>query len=354
VIGTTLITGADGYVGRLLTARLLAGSDDRLILAVRARTAAELDAKRSAFDMSGPRVAVIPADLAEADAFGAVEPYGVTRIVHGAAVTRFNVDRATAQRVNVDGTAQVCAFARRCDRLERLLLLSSVYAGGRRTGPLEEVPYDDGPGFVNHYEWSKWAAETTLLSSGLPGSILRLATIVADDEDGTVTQYNAFHNTFKLFFYGLLSIVPGDAATPVHIVSGRFVADVAERALDPAVRLGIHHACLPGSPTLGEIIDTAFTAFEADPGFRRRGLLRPPYCDLAGFHDLLAVARSTRSGAIHDALESVAPFAEQLYLRKAPAPGGLGVTPPDPRALITRTCEHLVATHWGRARREER
>jgi nucleoside-diphosphate-sugar epimerase len=365
--GTTLITGADGYLGRMIAARLAAGSEDRLLLAVRASGPAELAAKQSALAgflgsaAASGRVTVTGADLRDEDALGAVDPDRVTRIVHGAAVCRFNVDQDTAARVNVDGTARVCELARRCPKLERLLLLSTVYSAGRRTGDVDEIAYPDSAGFVNYYEWSKWTAEQLALGTygDLPLTVLRLSTVVADSEAGTVTQFNAFHHTLKLLFYGLMSIVPGAETTPIHVTSGEYSAAVAERLLDPALPGGIYHAC-PGTPsTFRELIDTAFAAFEADDGFRRRSLVRPPFCSMDSYLDLVRLARITRSGPVLAALETFTPFAEQLYLHKSVSSDRLraawpGHREPDQRQLVESACAYLVATRWGRKTGEDR
>lgn len=362
--GTTLITGADGYLGRRIAAELLAGSDDVLLLAVRAADPGELAAKRGLLDAElGPsalgRTTVVPADLRGDDAFDWADPYDtarITRIVHAAAVTRFNVDRDTARRVNVEGTARVADFARRCGGLRRFALLSTLYAAGRRSGIVKEERHDDA-GFVNHYEWSKWAAEEHVLDAcaDLPLSVLRLPTVIADDDGGRVTQYNAYHNTLKLYFYGLLSLVPGDERTPLHFATARFTTAAVTRLLDPAAPEGIYHVCPdpPHNATLGELIDTIFEVYERDERFRRRRLLRPVWCTRDSFDDLVEVAEHLKGGPIHDSLGSVSPFAHQLYLPKEFRNDALravweGYAAPDPPALLRATAEHLVASRWGR------
>jgi hypothetical protein len=57
-----------------------------------------------------------------------------------------------------------------------------------------------------------------LIAAGgeLPLSVARLATVIADEERGAVTQFNAFHNTLKLFYYGPLSLMPGNPATRLY------------------------------------------------------------------------------------------------------------------------------------------
>ena len=359
--GTTLITGADGYVGRMIAARLAACSDDHLVLAVRAADPAELAAKRAALGaflagMAPRQVTIAPVDLRHDAGLDEVAGEVVSTIVHCAAVTRFGVDHDTANSVNVAGTMRVCEFARRCDRLSRLLLLSTVYSAGRQTGLIAEVAHTGSAGFVNCYEWSKWAAEQNALTEyagGLPVSVLRLSTIVADDENGAVTQLNAFHHTLRLFFYGLMSVVPGDEKTPIHVTSGEYSASAAIRLLDPAVPEGIYHACPAGPPSFHEMMDIVFDVFDSDETFRRRNLVRPLFCDRQSFRDLVQLTRMTRSGAVLAALETFVPFADQLYLHKDVSSERLhavwpGHRAPDQRALITGACRDLVATRWGR------
>ncbi|MEU1627595.1 SDR family oxidoreductase [Streptomyces sp. NPDC020096] len=363
--GTTLITGADGYLGRRLTAALLADGDDDLILAVRAKDSAELTAKQERLaqqlgrDAVG-RTRITAADLSLDDALEDIDARAVTRIVHAAAVTRFNVERDIAQSVNVGGTIRLRAFAARCDNLQRLAMLSTLYAAGRRRGDVREERFDDA-GFVNHYEWSKWAAEDHVLDAAgdLPVSVLRLPTLIADDDSGEVTQYNAFHNTLKLFYYGLLSLLPGDGTTPLSLATAAFTTSAVTRLLDPAIADGIYHICPDpaDTATLDQLIDIAFTVFERDAGFRRRGLIRPLPCDQESFEDLLDAADLLRGGPIHQSLSSVSPFAHQLYLPKTFRNDALraawpGYAAPDPIALAETTCIRLIESKWGRRTQE--
>jgi nucleoside-diphosphate-sugar epimerase len=324
---TTLITGADGYLGSRIAAAL---PDDELVLAVRR--------ERGGFD----RGTVVPVDLREQNPFAGVDPRRITRIVHAAAVTRFDVDRNTANQVNVAGTGKVRQFAERCDRLERLVLLSTLYSAGRRRGDVDEVRHDDA-GFVNHYEWSKWAAEETLV--GFPATVVRLPTVIADDSSGAIGQYNAFHHTLRLYYYGLLTLLPGDPATPLSFATAAFTVGAVTALLD--AEPGIYHAC-PGPISLGATVDTAFTVFERDARFRRRMLPRPITCDRDSFRDLVSAARGLRGGPIEAAMGSVAPFAEQLYLPKSFRTDRLraawpGYRATDPVALVESVCANLIA-----------
>jgi nucleoside-diphosphate-sugar epimerase len=361
VTGTTLITGADGYIGRRIAAALLTAGDDQLVLTMRAADASELAGKHAALRRELPpaargRIRFAAADLSRDGALDQVDARPVTRIVHAAAVTRFSVARDTARRVNVEGTSRLVAFAARCPSLRRLALLSTLYSAGRRSGEVAERRHRDA-GFANHYEWSKWAAEEAVLTAqDLPASVLRLPTVIADDDDGQVTQYNAFHNTLKLYFYGLLSLLPGLPSTPVSLATAAFTTAAITRLLDPAVADGIYHVCPDpaGTPTLDQLITTAFAVFEGDRQFRRRQLLTPEYCDEESFNDLVAAASRFRGGGlVQESLASVAPFGNQLYLSKTFRNDALraawpGYQAPDPVALVQAVCEHLVTSRWGR------
>jgi len=360
VTGTTLITGADGYIGRRVAAALLEAGDDRLVLAVRAGDATEFADKRAVLQRTMPppaigRISFVAADLRRDGALDQIDRRAVTRIVHAAAVTRFNVERDVAQRVNIEGTIRLAAFAARCANLQRLALLSTLYSAGRRSGEVAEQRHRD-IGFANHYEWSKWAAEETVLTApDLPVSVLRLPTIIADGDLGHVAQHNAFHNTMKLYFYGLLSLVPGNPSTPVSLATAAFTTSAITRLLDPAIADGIYHVCPDpaDTPTLDQLIRTAFAVFERDQHFRRRQLLSPVYCDEESFDDLVAAASHFRVGPIQESLTSVASFGTQLYLPKIFRNDSLraswpGYRAPDPVALVAAVCEHLVASRWGR------
>jgi nucleoside-diphosphate-sugar epimerase len=329
-----VVTGASGYLGGRLVAALRERGDHGAVIAL-GRDQADL---------------TVPGTL------DAVPTDGVSHIVHAAAVTTFGIDKATATAVNVRGTDRVIEFARRCPDLERLVLLSTLYTAGTATGEVAEEPRHpaDNGRFANHYEWSKHMAERRTLDCGLPVTIARVATIAADGDSGHVGQFNAVHNTLKLIYYGLLSLLPGDPATPVALVTANLAVDATMALLtaDP----GIYHLCPDPDQTLtlGQLMDTTFAIFERDPGFARRGILRPLPVDEAAFADLLAGIRGLRRGPVHDALESVAPFAAQLYRPKVFSNVRLRKAWPayqaaDPVQLVSATVSYLVATRWGRA-----
>jgi nucleoside-diphosphate-sugar epimerase len=357
--GVLLITGGAGYLGRRLAQAWLEGGGDEVVLWVRARDEADLARARSAFGSRLPgaaRLRVRGGDLAAARPFEGIDPAPVRAIVHAAAATRFNIDPATAA-VNVEGTRKLLAFAEACEGLTDLTLLSSIYASGLRPGPILEEPYETAETFANHYERSKWGSEQVLLRefAHLPWRIARVATVIADDDDGRVTQLNAFHNTLKLFYYGLLSVIPGHADTPLYFVTGEFVTAALVQLVGQGPVKSILHLAhrRAESATLGELVDTSFATFAADPEFARRRVLKPLYSDADAFDLLADGVRSFAGGVVNQAVSSVTPFARQLFVTKDVHNDRLraalpGYRAPDPRGLIAASCRFLVSTRWGR------
>lgn len=333
---TVLVTGGSGYLGRLVAERY-----GQLGEEVLAPGRAEVD-----LTTPDPFACVTDADRGR-----------ITRLVHAAAVTRFDVDRETAGAVNVEGTAKVVAFARRCPRLVSLGLVSTVYATGLRGGAITERLYDGDAGFANDYEWSKGQAEQQVAQADdLPWRILRVATVVADDPSGAVTQYNAFHDTLKLWFHGLLPLVPGDARTRLYLVTGDFVVDAVVGLMASAGAGGVYHLAHAAreSLTLEEALDVVAESFGSVEGFRRRGVLRPLLGDEESFELLASGVSTFGGGMVRQSLQSVVPFARQLFVSKeldnVRLRQALGPTyqAPDAAELVRRTCDALVATRWGR------
>lgn len=327
-----LITGAGGYVGSLVAERYRAAGEE--VVAHGRATG----------------------DLAAGDPFAGVDPGPITRVVHSGALTRFDVGREEARAVNVEGTRKLLAFARRCPRLESLGVVSTVYATGLRAGAIAERLYDDGPGFANEYEWSKWEAEQLVANEAgdLPWRVLRVATIVADDGSGRVTQHNAFHETLKLWFHGLLPLVPGDAATPLYLVTGDFVSSAIVALVDDGTAAGVYHLAHTQTCALGEMVDVVAAAFDEVESFRRRRVLPPLLGDRETFDLLASGVEAFGGGLVRQSLQSVVPFARQLFVakevdnRRLRAALGDRYQAPDPADLVRRVCARLVETKWGR------
>jgi nucleoside-diphosphate-sugar epimerase len=355
-MSVSFISGADGHLGRALARWLLEHTASDLLLYARAADDAERQAKHTALAEfnDNSRCRLIFGDLRDDKPFARIDRAGIASILHCAAVTDFGVEKETARAVNIDGTRKMADFATACPDLQCFALLSSLYAAGLRDGNIAEESLDNSAPFANHYEWSKWQAETLLAErEALPWQIFRVGTILCEDESGIVRQQNVIHNTLRLLYYGLLSVIPGHARTRIYMLSTEYAVNAIGRLLAGGDRRRVFHVSNGGDEamTLGALLDTVYSSFMRDSKFARQGILKPRFCDQESF-DTLVKSIDQFGGAMSQALGSVAPFAPQLYSDKNVlvdrCRSGLGdLRAPDTTALLKAACEHLVATRWG-------
>lgn len=359
-----LITGGNGYLGTRLAETILQTSDYDVQLFVHARDADELSLKleplkeRFTLALEAGRLHLLGGELSDENPFEKVEKTKLEQIIHSAAVTRFNVEEELANRVNIIGSDRLLSFASGCPELSQLQFLSTVYASGLRSGIVREEKLERASSFSNHYERSKWEAEQVIESkySGLPVNIIRIATLISDNNNGVVSQQNAFHNTLKLFYYGLLSLFPGEKSTPAYFVTGDFVLSSIMAIFNSRKSGEIYHVChrLDETATLEQLVETVFSTFETYPDFKTRRVLRPLWSDAESFDLLSEGIGSLSAGVMSQAISSVAPFARQLFAAKDFKNDkmrnllGDKYQAPDPLGLIKNTAEYLANTKWGR------
>lgn len=353
-----LITGADGYLGRLLVRRLLAGTDRPLILWTRAADRAQA-AARGAAAFGGSvstcgRITWAGGDLRSAEPFAGIDRRQVSTIVHLAASTSFTVDAVTATAVNVEGTRRLLAFAATCPELASVCMAGTLYASGLTPGLVPERPIRRRPAFANEYERSKWEAEALLAGVTVPRvSTVRIATVIADDPSGDAGAHNAVHHTLQLLRLGLLSMMPGDPTTGVHVTTGQRAVEAIWAAAERGC--GVYHAAEPAGHglTLGRALQVACEIFAEDEGVARRRVRWPVFTDRTTFDLLADATTSLGGGVLGQAVGSVRPFAPQLYVDKRIGTGRLRALLPDRRpldtvALFAATCRRLVDPGWAR------
>lgn len=357
-----LITGADGYIGSRLVRRLLLETECRLHLWLRSDSEPEFCSKREAMMLKLPeaalstRVTMSYGNLLGDDPFRDIEPNHITKIIHSAAVTRFNVEYDLAQSINVEGNRKLMRFAESCPNLTQYLLVSSIYASGLQPGQIAEKELAGIHGFANHYERSKWQCEADVAKTSLPWSIARLSTVVSDTVAGEVSQFNAVHNTLKLFHYGMLSIVPGSEQSILYFITGDFATAALLSAISANRPKAIFNVCYTKTESieLGKFINIAYSTFMTDEGFKRRRILPPLYSDLESFQSLSNSMVDFGQGIVSQASASISPFAPQLFVQKDVTNEFTrmllpGYAAPDSVQLVTSLCRWLVQHKWGRA-----
>lgn len=355
----TLLTGATGYIGKKLAQGLLADPANTLIISLRSKDGADFDAKKAQFLAAMPagsadRVRIVNSDLANLPA--QLDPCEIEGIIHCAAATAFNISEDLAEHTNIAPSLKLLEFARTTRALKKFLYVSTVYASGLTEGEVHERFFDPAPGFANHYERSKWTVEDHIRRSylDLPIAIARVATVLSDDESGRIVQQNAIHNTLKLFYYGLLSLMPGHPTTPIYLVDGEFVRRSLLAIYNAPTRSGdIFHVCHEeaNALTLAQLVDVAFEVFQSDTDFKTRRIMKPLMADEKSFSTLVAGMKSFGGAVLNQGLSSVAPFGKQLFIHKRFSNANLrrlraDYQAPDARRIAVAAIDNLVQTQF--------
>ena len=297
---------------------------------------------------------VIACDLADPSQISRL-PLDYQLLIHSAADTRFNISAERADTINRDASLNLFARARQCTQLERLAYISTVYASGEQEGFTPETLLDGPRNFANHYERSKWETEQALARdfASLPWQIHRVATVIADDFSGAYTQLNAVHNTLKLLYYGLISLLPGRGTVPLYLVTGDFVARGIQTLIPQGDTHEVFHLCHSREAclTLDQLIQISFAAFLKDENFRKRGLQKPLLVDAASFKILAEGLAGFGSDLMNEAMGSMVPFAKQLFIQKDFAQDKVRLALPDYPApdaaqLLENLIKNLILKRW--------
>jgi len=263
-----LLTGFPGFLGSALVSRLLDRTDDRVCCLVQShyraaaeRRAADLLADAGAAD---DRIELVDGDITDPEL--ALDDYGGLRdrtdaVSHLAAVYDLGVERALAERVNVDGTEHVLDFAESAG-VDRFHYVSTCYVSGRYDGTFTHRDLDVGQSFHNHYEATKFAAEVAVqrrLSDGFPATIYRPAIAVGDSRTGETQKFDGPYYLLKLILrqrgVALVPVPLRPGATRLNVVPRNFVVDAIDALSAREDTVGeVYQLCNPHPPTIADLV----------------------------------------------------------------------------------------------------
>jgi thioester reductase-like protein len=244
-----LLTGATGFLGMEVLARLLERGDRDVVCLIRAENdgaaAGRLDevlnmlwddpeshrdrVRAVAGDVTVPNLGLRPGARTElAEEIGA--------ILHCAASITFDLPLEEARLINVEGTREVIGFAREAKsigRLERFVHVSTAYVGGRQPGVFRERQLDVGQDFRNTYEQTKWEAEHVLAAADdLAPAVARPSIVMGDARSGWTPAFNVLYWPLRAFSRGLFDHVPALPDGRVDVVTVDYVAAALVELLD--------------------------------------------------------------------------------------------------------------------------
>lgn len=356
---SVLVTGATGLVGEEVLRRILGARPDLEAFA--------LVREDSGWHSLGRRLGPLAARVTPVRGDITMQRLGLeplvrrrverqtSAIVHAAADTSFSRPLDRARAVNTTGTQNVIELARECAQLERLAFVSTAFVAGRSTGSVMERDNGSAAGWVNAYEQSKYEAEALVRTSGVPWTIMRSSTIACRDAGGTVTQINAVHRALRIYYRGLAAMMPGDRANPLDVVTASFVGDaVARLTLDPRAESKTVHLCAGRNAlTLGELVDTAYDVWAADPAWKKRRVERAMITDAGTYRLFEDAVHQTGDPRLCSIVTSLSYFIPQLALPKVfetnVAEDLLGSPPPCSREFWLPMLRRLLASNWGHA-----
>ncbi|GAA4956507.1 SDR family oxidoreductase [Yinghuangia aomiensis] len=193
------LTGATGFLGLRLVRELLARHRKVTVLA-HAESGGALhrimrfyeltDAPQELTAELADRLRIVDTDLTQPQLGLSAAAYreladGVDVVWHSAGNIRLDDDPARLRRVNVEGTRNVLALAAAGCREPVVHHVSTAFvAGARHEGVVYEDELDDGHGFENTYERSKYEAELLVRAWARehrrPALVLRPSILVSD------------------------------------------------------------------------------------------------------------------------------------------------------------------------------
>ncbi|HSV50417.1 MAG TPA: SDR family oxidoreductase, partial [Candidatus Acidoferrales bacterium] len=266
-----LLTGANGFIATYIARTLLAEEDVAIFAFVHANddVSARTKLAREWWDYPelinalGTRIQAVHGDVSQPNLGLTQEEYSglaekVTHIIHTAADWRL-LPLDELRKTNVQGTANVIAFAKQAPHLERLSHISTAYVAGAATGTVPEEQLTDQHGFFTDYERSKYEGEQLIQNAKteLPISIFRPSMVVCDSKTGAIKTFNTFYFPLRLYLTGKMRLMPVSRSLKINIVPVDYVAKaVVQLTFEPKAAGKTFHTVAPyeSLPRLGEVM----------------------------------------------------------------------------------------------------
>src|SRR5205809_3920050 len=225
------LTGATGFIGSHLTARLLQDGYHVKALVRRSKTASARERVETILGAAGAarfeNLRVLEGDislphLGLSDAARAEITSCTEEVWHCAASLSFGPqNRAEIFRMNVDGTRHVLDLVKALPT-RRLHHVSTAYVAGNRSDVAMEDEIDVGQRFKNPYEESKCRAELLISETHHAGtvtaSIYRPSVVIGDSKSGRVTHFHGVYAFIRALWTALERMRRRTTATgPIYL-----------------------------------------------------------------------------------------------------------------------------------------
>ena len=325
---TILLTGANGFIATQIARNLVLDNEVTILALVKAndRQSAEAKLNREWWDFPeliealGTRIRAINGDVGKPNLGLEEAEYRdiakkTTHIIHTAADWRL-LPLDELRKTNVQGTANVLAFAKEVNkhhRLERLSHVSTAYVAGAATGTISEGQLSDQYGFFTDYERSKFEGEKLIQDekAEIPISVFRPSMVVGDSKTGAIKTFNTFYFPLRLYLAGKMRVMPVSRSLKINIVPVDYVAKaVAELTFDAKAAGKTFHVVAPNEslPRLGELLDFVQKWAKTQLGCKLPNAICLPM-SASSMKTALKIQRSfTGDRRVSDALIALSPY----------------------------------------------
>ena len=295
------VTGATGFIGKFLVARLAqrladgvgapaksrsktaaatatAASEGKIYVLVRESSQEKFDELKERLGEHGERLVAVYGDITTPGLIAPSEAKKlkgkIDHVFHLAAVYDMNMDDATTDRVNSEGTRNVVDFCNELGAPVRLHHMSSVaVAGGDYVGRFTEAMFDEGQPLRHPYFRGKFHAEKIVREeSKVPFRIYRPGAVVGDSKTGEIDKIDGpyyFFKALQTISYRVPKWIPllGIEGGRVPIVPVDYVVAAMDAlAHKPGLDGDAFHLVQSQAPTVGELLG-AFLAAAHGPEF---------------------------------------------------------------------------------------
>lgn len=197
------ITGATGFIGKRLVAKLLERKDSRVFFLIQEHARERLPALYEFWGCDEQRATPVVGDLTrELLGVSATDRRKIgkrtTHFFHLAAIYDLSADAESQVRVNVKGTRNTVGFAEAIGA-KHFHLFSSIAAAGLYEGTFREDMFDEAEGLDHPYFKTKHDSEGIVRREcRIPWRIFRPAIVVGDSRTGEMDKIDGPYYFFKL------------------------------------------------------------------------------------------------------------------------------------------------------------
>ncbi len=359
-----MLSGATGFLGGELLARILERDDRPVYVLVRAADEADASARlRSTLtallgsaEPWAKRTTAIRADLTR-DRLGLLSPdfdwlaERASWVIHCAASVSFTLGLRESRAINVDGTSRMldlAALAHARGALRCFTHVSTAYVAGTHRGTVSHDDLELGQDHRNPYERTKLEAEVEVRERGteLPAQVVRPSIVVGDSRTGWTPAFNVLYWPLRAFARGNYPVLPATRTSPVDVVPVDYVADAL---LELGGRPGttFHLTAGDRASTVGELVELGCEYLDRAPP----RLLPPPLYRRALHPLLVRIGSERRRRALRRSEPFFPYFSMATRYDDSATRGALGrsgIAVPALPSYFDRLIGYALEADWGK------